>query len=150
MTNNELLCYNPTIQKWTNPQCFGDVPSPRSDHASTIIKHKVWLFGGSNQDFTLHHDIFELTMHSLTWTQIQTIQPRPQARRWCTLTGLTNNQLVLHGGDSGLNQSEERTEITLSDIWIMDLTSYSWRQYESRKDHTRRSHTASVCIITML
>ena len=125
---------------WTNPQCFGDVPSPRLDHASTIIKHKVWLFGGFNVNFTMHDDIFELNMHSLTWTQIQTVEPRPQARQWCTLSALNNNQLVLYGGDSGIRSDE-----TLGDTWIMDLTSYSWRQYES-KDHTRRSHTASVCL----
>ena len=75
--NNQLLCFNPKIQKWTNPQCFGDVPSPRSDHASTIIKPKVWLFGGYNKNCTIHDDIFELNMHSLTWTQIGTVQPRP-------------------------------------------------------------------------
>ena len=75
------------------------------------------------------------------WTQIRTVQPRPQARKWCTLTALPNNQLVLHGGDCGTSRYK-----MLSDTWIMDLTSYSWRQYESRKDHTRRSHTASACL----
>ena len=140
--NNQLFCYNPNIQKWTNPQCFGDVPSPRSGHASTIIKHKVWIFGGFNTNaYTVNGDIFELTMHSLTWTQIRTVQPRPKGRTWCTLTALTNNQLVLHGGYTGKNGYKK-----LNDTWIMDLTSYSWRQYESRKDHARLSHTSSVCL----
>ena len=139
--NNQLLCYNPNIQKWTNPQCFGAVPTPRHGHESTSIKDKVWIFGGRDENWTLHDDMFELTMDSLTWTQIETAQPRPQARKWFTLTALTNNHLVLHGGDNGGYNSDS----TLSDTWIMDLSSYSWRQYESRKDHTRRSHTASVC-----
>ena len=139
--NNQLLCYNPDSEMWTNPQCSGDVPSPRSHHASTIIKHKVWLFGGLNIKHILHDDIFELTMQSLTWTRVQNEQPCPQARRWCTLSALNNNKLVLHGGECGKNHDE-----TLSDTWIMDLTSYSWRQYKSRKDHTRRSHTATVCL----
>ena len=111
--NNQLLCYNPNIRKWTNPPCFGDVPSPRTDHASAIINDKVWLFGGSNQHWTLHDDMFELTMHSLTWTRIRTVQPHPKERKWCTLTALPSNQLVLHGGDCGRGYYE-----TLNDrIW---------------------------------
>ena len=27
--NNQLLCFDPVSQIWTNPKCFGDVPSPR-------------------------------------------------------------------------------------------------------------------------
>ena len=45
-SNNQLLCYDPNMQKWSNPQCFGDVPSPGSGRASAIIKNKAWLFGG--------------------------------------------------------------------------------------------------------
>ena len=127
--NNQLLCYDPSIQRWTNPQCFGAVPSPRSHHASTIVNDKVWLFGGYSDFWTVHDDIFELTMPSFTWTQIQTGQPSPQARFYCTLTAVTGNQLVLHGG-----QHEYFREI-LGDTWIMDLTTHSWIQYTSRTDH---------------
>ena len=44
-TNNQLLCYDPNTHKWTNPQCFGSIPTPRLGHASTIINDKVWLLG---------------------------------------------------------------------------------------------------------
>ena len=131
--NNQLLCYDPNNHKWTNPQCFGATPSPRSSQGCSIIKDGVWLFGGCSQNRTLHEELFELTMQCLTWTQIQTVQPHPEPRCLCTLTALTNNQLVLHGG---LGNGE-----TLSDTWIMDLTSHVWRQYTSGKDHARRQHT---------
>ena len=133
--NNQLLCYDPNSQKWTNPQCFGSVPTPRVSCASTIIEHKVWLFGGRDQIGNLHDEVFELTMHSLTWTHIETVQPRPQARERCTLTALNNNHLVLHGGYGST---------LLRETWIMDLTSHSWRQYKTRKDHRRRGHTGSL------
>ena len=135
--NNQLLCYDPSIQRWTNPQCFGAVPSPRSDHASTIVNDKVWLFGGHSDFLTPNGDIFELTMPSLTWAQIQTGQPGPQARICCTLTAVTGNQLVLHGGGHGHYGF-------LGDTWIMDLTTHSWIQYTSRKDHLRSYHSGSV------
>ena len=132
--NNQLLCYDPTSQTWTNLQCFGTVPSPRSHHACAAIKEKVWLFGGSDGRQQME-DFFELTMHSLTWIQIQSGQHRIQASSSCTLTVLTGNQLVLHGG-YGIKQN-------LSDTWIIDLLSYSWRQYTSGRDHARWCHTGS-------
>ena len=135
--NNQLLCYDPNTQKWTNPQCFGDAPSPRTCHASTTIKNKVWLFGGYDcRSRQLVDDLFELTMPSLTWTQIQTAQSCPQGRHSCTLTALTKDQLALHGG---ICDSEE----ALDDVWIMDLQSHSWRLYTSGQGYSRHSHTGS-------
>ena len=128
--NNQLLCYDPNTRKWINPRCFGDVPSPRSGHASAIIKNKVWLFGGYREH---DDDIFcMLTMHSLTWTQIH-IQFHPPACHECTITAVAD-QLVLQGGRSGEGQY-------LGDTWILDLKSHSWKLYTSRKDHPRWCHT---------
>ena len=75
-------------------------------------------------------------MNSLTWSRIETDQPHPEARRWCTLTALTDDKLVLHGGV--LHPAK-----TSSDTWILDLKSHSWRQYTSTKDHARKCHTGS-------
>ena len=40
---NQLLCYDPSTKRWTNPQCFGAVPVPQSDHSTATIKDTVWL-----------------------------------------------------------------------------------------------------------
>ena len=80
--NNQLLCYDPTSQMWTNPQCFGTVPLPKGGRSSAIIKENVWLFGRSSDDF------FHLNMRSFTWTQIQTGQPSPQVYTRCSLTAV--------------------------------------------------------------
>ena len=87
--NNQLLSYDPNTHKWTNPQCFGSIPKPRSNHACAIINDKVWLFGGNNWLTDKLGDFFELRMNSLTWSQIQTGHPSPQARTCCTLTAGT-------------------------------------------------------------
>ena len=136
--NNQLLCFDPSIKNWSNPQCSGSVPTPRIGHASAIIKDTVWVFGGCNYDGITLGDIFELRMNSLTWTQIQTVQPHPQACANCTLS-VTDDKLVLHGGFAE-DQTTVLHAIVSSDTWIMDLASHSWRQYTSRKDHTRTSH----------
>ena len=71
--------------------------------------------------------------------RIQTDQPRPQARRLCSLTAITDNQLVLHGG-------MKSADVVLNDTWIMDLSSKTWRKHESDQDHPRFGHTGSVGI----
>ena len=70
--NNQLLCFDTNSDKWINPQCYGNVPSPRWGHASAIIKNKVWIIGGFESTHRADDDMFELSMHSLTWSQIQT------------------------------------------------------------------------------
>ena len=139
--NNQLLCYDPNTHNWTNPQCFGSIPTPRSNHASTIFNDKVWVLGGKDSSNNKLGDFFELRMNSLTWSQIQTVKPRPKARSSSTLTALTNDMLVLHGG---FGVDETMTPVTLHDTWIIDLTSHSWKQFTSRKDHARAWHTGSA------
>ena len=51
-SNNQLLCFNPSFNEWTNPKCSGSVPTPRSNHATAISEHTVWLYGGQDMDLT--------------------------------------------------------------------------------------------------
>ena len=73
-------------------------------------------------------------MHSLTWTQIQTVKPDPRAHMHSTLTAVTEDQLVLHGGYFKFDNGK---------TWILDLQSYSMRLYRSQEDHYRSCHTGS-------
>ena len=80
-------------------------------------------------------------MNSLTWSQIETVQPRPETHTMCSLTAPTDDKLVLHGGMRIVSRSPVMTR---SDTWILDLTSHSLRRYTSTKDHTRVCHTGSL------
>ena len=135
---NQLLCYDPSTQMWTNPECFGAVPTPRSDHSTDIIRDKVWLFAGIDNSWMILEDFFELDMQSHVWTQITTDQTKPQGRFDSSLSANFDRQLVLHGGIS------EFDSIELSDTWIMDLPSQTWRKYTSYQDHGRSGHTGSL------
>ena len=94
--NNQLLCYHPGSNTWTNPKCFGDVPSPRKRHATAIIRNTVFLYGGSQMNSL--GDFFMMNMASLFWTMIKTNRRNPGRRSALTLTAVTASQLVLHGG----------------------------------------------------
>ena len=140
LLNNQLLCFDPNIENWTNPQCFGSIPTPRAFHASAIINDKVWLLGGISHARDCTGKMFELKMNSLTWSQIQTPQLYPKAHVRCTLTAAADDKLILHGGCI----RDHTGTIMSGDTWIMDLTSYSWREFTSRQDHARELHTGST------
>ena len=150
-TTNQFLCFNPSCNEWTNPGCTGSVPSPRHSCASAIMRHKVWLYGGDNGSHNGIDELLELNMRSLTWTQIQVHEPKPQALYCCTLTVISDSTFVLHGGCQHLPIMVEITIIRLSDTWILDLLTQTWRQYRSTTDHSRQSHKGTTflsgCVI---
>ena len=132
--NNQLLCYDPCNNTWTNPKCFGDVPCPRIQHATAIIRNKVFLYGGCQDNL---FDCFcMMNMDTLSWTMIKTNQPNPGPREGFCLTAVTDYQLVLYGGSStGLLASD--------DTWIFDIKNGLWKQYTRFKGHVRWYHTGT-------
>ena len=144
--NNQLLCYCPLSLKWTNPMSFGATPSPRYGQCTTIMMHKVWLYGGMVDRGRDLDDLFELRMQSLTWTQIlasTNVTKRPSALSCASLNRISNGQLVLHGG-RGHN-------IDSTDTWVMDLSSHTWIKHIVSADHPCFGHTSFLgenkCVI---
>ena len=135
--NNQLLCFNPASCEWSNVKCFGDVPSPRAMHATAAVGDKTWLYGGRALRNVVD-EMYELNMCSLTWTQIQTYQPRPQGSLLSSLTAIrAGTRLVLHGGIPGARTA------SIKDTWILDLPSRSWRLHASDEGNARYGHTGS-------
>ena len=139
--NNQLFCFNPFSKKRTNIKCFGSIPSPRKSHVSTIIGNTVWLYGGfgSNDSIPLD-ELYELNMSTLIWTHVQTGNPKPQVPSACSLNVITQDQLLLHGGVTVTPDKK-----TLSDTWILDFPSRTWKQYIPG-DYPRHWHTGSTGI----
>ena len=136
--NNDLLSFYPSSNKWMNQKCSGTIPEPREMHTTTIIWNKVWLYGGVNSrggSTRPFNDFYELNMDSLTWSEIKSGIIKPKGRFASSLTAVSKTQLVLHCGIGS------RLEL-LDDTWIWDMTSHSWRQHVSNKDHPRVWHTA--------
>ena len=138
--NNQLLCFNPSCNEWTSLRCTGSVPSPRSCCASAIMRHKVWLYGGDIGRHEGTDELLELNMHLRTWTQIQIHEPKPQALYCFSLNVLSDNTLVLHGGAQPLPNGGNHRHLALSNTWILNTSTQTWRQYKSTKDHSRESH----------
>ena len=122
--NNQILCFNPSCNEWTNPQSFGDIPEPRAHHGTVIIRDKSWLYGGSN---SLHgtplDDLHELDMHSLTWTLIGKCETKMYIYTPSTLHAITENQVLVHRG------MKDKDSVACD--WVLDLSSMSWKKYST-------------------
>ena len=137
--NNQLLCFDPSVEKWTNLKCSGSVPRPHSMHSTARIRENVWLFGAGGYTKSILAGLFELNMHTLLWTEIQNTSELPRFSLDSTLSVVSDNQLLLH---AGLNKEF----VVLSDTWILDLPSQTWREYSAYKKQQRYGHTCTTGI----
>ena len=138
--NNQVLCFDPSCKEWTNPQAFGNIPEPRYGHGTAIIRDKAWLFGGCNMHRVDPFDeLYQLDMHSLTWTMIATSEVKPYHHTSCILTAITENQLVMAYGKSKV---DEHSKIN---IWILDLSTMSWKAYSTAAGKDREPRLYHTC-----
>lgn len=132
---NQLNCFHPKFREWENVCCQGNIPSPRADYGVTKVKSSIWLCGGSPLEVSLIHDLYNLNMTTLIFTQISVAgTTSPVCRYAHSFTALTDKQIALHGGCSD--------EGAQSDTWILDLTTLSWKQYDVQQNRKRTMHTA--------
>ena len=59
---NDTWSFNISTRKWTELQCTGSIPSPRSGHAAVLIDGVMYVFGGFTMDKTYLDDLFALQL----------------------------------------------------------------------------------------
>ena len=136
--NNQLLCFDPSGEEWTSLRSSGTIPMHRYSHATATTSNKVWLYGGLNIPYGELDDLYQLNLPTLIWTKIQT-DMKPLGRSKCSLTAVTDNQLLLYGGYNNSSPS-------LSDSWMFNTSNMAWRQHLTGwvKYHAfHRNHTGT-------
>jgi N-acetylneuraminic acid mutarotase len=43
---NDTWSFDVSTRKWTELQCTGSIPSPRSSHAAVLVDNVMYVFGG--------------------------------------------------------------------------------------------------------
>ena len=125
--NNQLLSYDPFCQMWINVACSGDVPVPRAEASSAIVNDRAYLLGGQTHLF-IDNDLYELNMHSITWTRIETTGGSSTGYSGDSLIPVLGNKLARYGGCEG-------------SIWIFDTHSHTWKELLGNKVGCDYHHT---------
>ena len=136
--NNQLFFYDPRRHMWKNVQCSGDIPAPRANASAALMKDKVYLFGGEmdvsfNISNTTH--LYELCMHSVTWTQIEFSGLRYNGKQKTSLIPVIDNQLLLYGSTADYEKGF---------MWILDVQSHTWKEYADKKMGYNYDHTGTT------
>ena len=121
--NNQLLCFDPLSQDWTNPKSFGSIPPPAAGHAAARIGDRVWLYEGVSHSVGVYCDnLYQLDMSSLTWALMETGHMKPHDCMLYTLTAASDNYLVMH--------AQYFNVASYDDTWILDVNAMSWKPYQ--------------------
>jgi hypothetical protein len=99
-----------------NPHDF----SGRQGCTCCVFENKLFVIGGG--DLLTYHIGAVLDLHSLRWTDLSlhgVLGHRPDGRQHHA-SALISGSILLHGGFNGLQH--------LGDTWLLDTTSFAWRQ----------------------
>ena len=61
---NDTWSFDISTRKWTELQCTGSIPSPRSGHAAVLVDDIMYIFGGFTMDKTYLDDLVALQLSS--------------------------------------------------------------------------------------
>jgi hypothetical protein len=60
---DDTWSFNVSTRKWTELQCTGSIPCPRTSHAAVLVDDVMYVFGGCTDDGT---HLGDLTAFNLT------------------------------------------------------------------------------------
>jgi len=61
---NDVYFFDIIKKTWMKVNCFGNVPSPRSDHSATLYGTTMWIFGGASNNGYLN-DLYSLNIETV-------------------------------------------------------------------------------------
>lgn len=115
---NDLHELNTQSLHWRSVQDIkGRPPPPRANHSSSIIKDKLYIFGGWDGSKRLN-DLFMFQISTFTWSQVEVVGESPAPRAGMELCNV-NDKLYLFGG-SGPHA------YCFNDLYTFDPKSSSW------------------------
>eukprot|EP01084_Bolivina_argentea_P008747 16361_1 len=129
---------NNSMLLWDKPKTTGNAPTARAAHASALIGHKMYIFGGNNGN-KVFNDLYCLDTISMKWCKMKAKGHIPCARSAHTMTAM-NNKLLVFGG---INENGK----PLNDLIIFDIETNKWfkPKINGTPPPSRGGHSA-VCI----
>lgn len=131
---NHVLRLNLATLRWSLVDNYGDIPSVRMGHTTTLWQNgKLLVFGGENEHRVYLSDVIVFDIKTAQWRapEIRGTPPRGRARHAAVIH---DEKLFVVGGLSG---HEDNT--ILDDICYLDLKTWTWSRtwrFVPRFDHT--------------
>ncbi|KAG5983456.1 hypothetical protein E4U55_008111 [Claviceps digitariae] len=115
---NDVWCYDPALNSWSQLDCIGYIPASREGHAAAIVDDVMYVFGGRTEEGTDLGDLAAFKISSRRWYTFQNMGPSPSPRSGHSMTTVGKSVVVLGGEPS----SATTTINDLGIMYVLDTT----------------------------
>ena len=95
---NDVWCYDPHVNAWSQQDCIGYIPQPREGHSAALVNDVMYVFGGRSLEGTDLGDLAAFRISSRRWYTFQNMGPSPSPRSGHSMTAF-DKQIVIIGGE---------------------------------------------------
>lgn len=106
--------FNMQTQVWSEIRSYGELPSPRSGHATASLGDRIYSYGGGGSD-KIYSDLHSFDTINLQWSELDFGDDLPPIRTYSCIA-IAFPKLFVFGGLTSEGLS--------NDIWILDLESF--------------------------
>lgn len=115
---NDVWCYDPAVNKWSQLDCIGYIPSRREGHAAALVDDVMYIFGGRTEEGTDLGDLAAFRISLRRWYTFQNMGPSPSPRSGHSMTTVGKSIVVLGGEPS----TAASTVNDLGILYVLDTT----------------------------
>jgi len=125
---NSVFMFVPETLSWEELAVQNAPPEPRCDPVVVAYKHYMVIFGGSIKDLAFPSDVHVFDTRTRSWSQPKVSGTIPPSRIGCTAVVLRDTMYLYGGGD--YNREERKYRKMYTEIWTLDLVTWSWTYLE--------------------
>ncbi|KAG6094021.1 hypothetical protein E4U31_006462 [Claviceps sp. LM219 group G6] len=115
---NDVWCYDPAVNSWSQLDCIGYIPPSREGHAAAVVDDVMYVFGGRTEEGTDLGDLAAFRISSRRWYTFQNMGPSPSPRSGHSMTTVGKSVVVLGGEPSSATTSIHDLGI----MYVLDTT----------------------------
>ncbi|KAL2757750.1 hypothetical protein ACRALDRAFT_1074662 [Sodiomyces alcalophilus JCM 7366] len=142
---NDVWCYDPIPNEWTQLDCIGYIPVPREGHTASLVDDVMYIFGGRTEEGADLGDLAAFRITSRRWYTFQNMGPSPSPRSGHSMTTV-GKQVVVVGGEPS---TAPISAGDLGIVYVLDTTKIRYpndaqaQQSSQRLPQPRRPSTAT-------
>ncbi|KAH8168652.1 gti1/Pac2 family protein [Sarocladium implicatum] len=113
---NDVWCWDPHTNKWSELDCIGYIPVAREGHAAAIVDDVMYGFGGRTEEGADLGDLVAFRIPSRRWYTFQNMGPAPSPRSGLGMT-IAGKSIFVMGGEPS-SAGTDKTDLSL--VHVLD------------------------------
>ncbi|OTB02905.1 hypothetical protein M426DRAFT_61449 [Hypoxylon sp. CI-4A] len=135
---NDVWCYDPAVNKWSQLDCIGYIPVPREGHAASLVDDVMYVFGGRTEEGVDLGDLAAFRISSRRWYTFQNMGPSPSPRSGHSMTSV-GKSIVVVGGEPSSTTAQVND---LSIVYVLDTTKIRYPNDAQIQSNTQKIQQA--------